>query len=83
LPKLWNRNYLKVSEEWMMAQKPDQVIYLKHDEASASFMKKQCEKWWPRHEVKCVGISAEKFARASLTPLLFLSDLQAVLGPTR
>jgi iron complex transport system substrate-binding protein len=83
LPKLWNRNYLKVSEEWMMAQNPDQVIYLKHDEASASFMTKQCEKWWPRREVKCVGISAEKFARASLTPLLFLSDLQSVLGPTQ
>jgi hypothetical protein len=67
----------------MMSQRPDQVIYLKHDEDSASFMTKQCEKWWPKREVRCVGISAEKFARASLTPLLFLSDLQAVLGPNQ
>ncbi|NBX75729.1 MAG: hypothetical protein EBQ92_04180 [Proteobacteria bacterium] len=80
LPYFWNQNYLKVSEEWMMAQRPEMLVYLKHDEASATFMTQQCEKWWPKNKPRCVGISAEKFARASLTPLLLVSELQSVLG---
>jgi len=83
VPSFWSKNYLKVSEEWLMAQKPDRVVYLKHDEASASFMTKQCEKWWPQQKVSCVGVSAEKFARASLTPFLFLSELKSSLEPAK
>jgi len=78
LPARWNTQYLKVSEEWIMAQNPTHLFYLKHDALSAFATKEQCKKWWPNQTVECVGIDAEKFARASLTPLLFLSTLDFI-----
>ncbi|MFM8269310.1 MAG: helical backbone metal receptor [Pseudomonadota bacterium] len=76
LPRVWSRNFLKVSDEWIMAQNPSHVFYLEHDEATSFFMNKQCQKWWPQGHVQCVGVPAEKFARASFTPFLSLADLQ-------
>lgn len=78
LPQHWKNQFLKVSEEWIMAQNPTYLFFLKHDESSAANMKIQCKKWWPQNENRCVGVSADKFARASLTPLLSLAELDFI-----
>jgi|LakMenEpi03Aug12_release.lakeMendotaPanAssembly.Ray.scaffolds.fasta_scaffold29719_4 iron complex transport system substrate-binding protein len=77
LPVHWSNSYPKVSTEWLISQNPDYLFFLKHDDASSLFFQNQCRKWWPKTSEKCVGIPAEKFARASLTPLLHLAGLKS------
>jgi len=76
LPKSWNTQFLKVSDEWLMSQHPNKVLFMSHDAKSTTLMKKQCAKWWPSDPSVCKSLPAEKFARASLTPLLHASELR-------
>ncbi|NBX93454.1 MAG: hypothetical protein EB078_00510 [Proteobacteria bacterium] len=82
LPKNWKTSYPKVSEEWIITQRPEVLIFLNHDENTYRIFKNKCEMWWPKDSPRCTGISAEKFARASLTPILYLPDLRRALGVT-
>lgn len=83
LPSAWAASYPKVSAEWLIAQNPDYLFYLKHDDSSALFFQKRCQKWWPNRPGRCVGIPAEKYARASLTPLSHLGELKSQLERKR
>lgn len=75
-PSKWNQFYPKVSQEWLMAQSPQAVIYLKHDPVLAEWVEKKCSQWWPNKKPLCLGISADYFARASLTPFFHLEELR-------
>lgn len=75
-PKKWNQFYPKVSQEWLMAQNPQAVIYLKHDPILAEWVERKCRQWWPNQKPLCLGISADYFARASLTPFFHLEEIR-------
>lgn len=79
LPAVWNQTYPKISQEWLISQKPDFVFYLQHNELASEQISKKCQKWWPNKDTSCIGISSDSFARASLTPFENLDELKGVI----
>ena len=78
LPSGWNSPFLKVSEEWLMAQSPQRVVFLSHNKRSTQLLKEKCLKWWPTKKDLCQSLPAEKFARASFTPIVHISELAKI-----
>lgn len=80
-PLQWNTEFLKVSEEWLMAQTPERVIFLSHNEQSTHRFKEKCHQWWPQNTPRCQAVPADHFARASFTSILNLQELNPSSEP--
>jgi len=74
-PLQWSTEFLKVSEEWLIAQTPERVIFLSHNDQSTQRFKQKCRQWWPKNTPPCQAVPADHFARASFTPVLNLQEL--------
>lgn len=60
--------YVPVTEEWLLQQKVDRAFYLQHASENAQSNQARLRRWWP-DSVEKTALSADAFARASLTPL--------------
>lgn len=83
LPARWNQSYPKVSVEWLISQEPDWVFFLSHEDPHSDWILEKCQRWWPKGKSKCIGLSSEVFARASLTPFEHLEDITRSIGGKR
>jgi ABC-type Fe3+-hydroxamate transport system substrate-binding protein len=67
--------YPQVSEEWMIAHRPDVIYFMQQDASTLVDMQRASKKWWPNHEPKLIGLNPGWFSRASLTPFEHLTAL--------
>lgn len=74
-PLQWNTEFLKVSEEWLIAQTPERVLFLSHNDQSTQRFQEKCRQWWPKNTPICQAVPADHFARASFTSIFNLQEL--------
>ncbi len=75
LPNRLALPYVTVSEEWLIANRPERVFFLDHSKDASEQTRRRIRQWWPSNPPETVALSAETFARASLTPLQHLESL--------
>lgn len=61
--------YVPVTQEWLLVQKIDKLLYLQHSSEAREKLEKPFSQWWPKGSAPRTPLDAGLFARASLTPL--------------
>lgn len=77
LPEAFLHPFPLLSEEWLVARTFDTLYFLSHGDAVAATKaaESSVRRWWPTKAPRLVGLDAERFARASFSPLESLGSL--------
>lgn len=83
VPGDWRLPFPQVTVEWLATRRVDAVFYLREFPGAEKLARQTAARWWPGRDVPLVPLEADKFARASFTPLLHVDELPTTRPGTR